>query len=145
MLELRFSLRTIILMFAPNKKWRIAFFLLCACSAIIPLAHLSYKHTFGGMWGFIREFIGDSTYLTSNFHLAIDMRGTPLFQSTPNDFPHFFASSPLFIWTRPCGPLARELPGWPRVVCDPFSRMLLPGPIRLGWKSCNVACVHRYR
>ncbi|KAF8601049.1 HlyIII-domain-containing protein [Ceratobasidium sp. AG-I] len=40
-----------------NKKWRIAFFLLCACSAIIPLAHLSYKHTFGGMWGFIRPLV----------------------------------------------------------------------------------------
>ncbi|KAG8710298.1 hypothetical protein FRC09_000193, partial [Ceratobasidium sp. 395] len=36
-----------------NKKWRIAFFLVCACSAVVPLAHMSFRHSIGGMWGFI--------------------------------------------------------------------------------------------
>ncbi|KAG8755876.1 hypothetical protein FRC12_010747, partial [Ceratobasidium sp. 428] len=40
-----------------NKKWRIAFFLVCACSAVVPLAHMSFRHSIGGMWGFIRPVV----------------------------------------------------------------------------------------
>ncbi|EUC58338.1 hemolysin-III-like protein [Rhizoctonia solani AG-3 Rhs1AP] len=48
-----------------NKKWRIAFFLLCACSAMVPLGHLSYKHSFSRMWEFIGPLVPSLlSYLT---------------------------------------------------------------------------------
>ncbi|KAH7335878.1 hemolysin-III related-domain-containing protein [Rhizoctonia solani] len=48
-----------------NKKWRIAFFLLCACSALVPLGHLSYRHSFGRMWEFIGPLVPSLvSYLT---------------------------------------------------------------------------------
>ena len=48
-----------------NKKWRIAFFLVCACSAIVPLGHLSYRHSFGRMWEFISPVVPSLvSYLT---------------------------------------------------------------------------------
>ncbi|KAB5588202.1 Hemolysin-III-like protein [Ceratobasidium theobromae] len=36
-----------------NKKWRVAFYLLCVCSALVPLGHMSYTHSFGRTWEFV--------------------------------------------------------------------------------------------
>ncbi|ELU39545.1 HlyIII domain-containing protein [Rhizoctonia solani AG-1 IA] len=52
-------------LFGPDPKWRIAFFLLCACSAMVPLGHLSYKHSFSRMWEFIDPLVPSlASYLT---------------------------------------------------------------------------------